>query len=228
MLEALAASSIGGVLCLDRIFLQVMLSRPVVVGAVIGVILQEPYTGLITGSLVELFWIDQSQIGTFIPPNDSLATVVITASTIISGQALGGSSRELIALAVLLCIPFGLLGKEVDVLIMRINSNLSRKALARASAGDGREISRNHLFGLFRHLLTNFIFLLLFISLVQEILLWVYPNIPERLFAQLKYIYFFFPLLGVGVALNTIKFRGVIPVFCGIFLISTFIIEWIH
>ncbi len=219
MLETLAASVIGGILCLDRIFLQAMFSRPVVAGTILGMVLNEPWTGLMTGALVELFWIDQSQIGTYIPPNDSIVAVILTTSTILSGQALGVFSRELIALSFLLCVPLGILGREMDVLVMRMNDGLSREALEDAIGGDDGGIERRQVFGVVRYALLSAVFILVFTLILTQVITRVYPAVPGQVFAALKYIYSFLPLLGIAVALNTINLRGMIPVFCGVFLI---------
>jgi PTS system mannose-specific IIC component len=224
-LEALAASVIGGILCLDRIFLQVMVSRPVVAGTVTGFILGHPQTGLVSGALVELLWIDRSPFGTVIPPNDSIASIIIAASTIISGKILGHSSRELIAVAVLLFIPLGILGKQIDILVMGANEKVSRGALDDAEAGRDEEISRKQISGLIKTFLLTFFFLLGFILIATEILLRVYPVIPPKLHLSIMYVYFFLPLLGIAVALSTVRMRGMMPVFCGLFLILTVIFD---
>ncbi len=224
-LEALAASVIGGILCLDRIFLQVMVSRPVVAGTLTGFILGDPQTGLITGALVELLWIDRSPFGTIIPPNDSIASIIIAASTIITGKILGHSSRELIAVAVLLFIPLGILGKQIDILVIGANERVSRDALDDAEAGRDEEISRKQISGLIKTFLLTFCFLLGFILIATEILLRVYPVIPPKLHLPLTYVYSFLPLLGIAVALSTVRMRGMMPVFCGVFLITTVIFD---
>jgi PTS system mannose-specific IIC component len=224
-LEALAVSVIGGILCLDRVFLQVMVSRPVVAGTVTGFILGHPQTGLITGALVELLWIDRSQFGAIIPPNDSIASIIISASSIISGKILGHVSRELIAVAVLLFIPLGILGRQLDILAMGANERLSRDALGDAEAGRDEEISRKQISGLIKTYLLTFCFLLGFILIATEILLRVYPIIPPNLLLPLTYVYSFLPVLGIAVALSTVRMKGIIPVFCGVFLIMTVIFD---
>jgi len=41
-------------------------------------------------------------------------------------------------------------------------------------------------------------------------------------------MYYFLPLLGIAVAMNTIKLRGAIPVFCAMFLIVAAFLELFH
>lgn len=218
LLDALTVSIIGGVLCLDRVFVQAALSRPIVAGAIIGLVLGELRSGLLIGALVELFWVDQFQIGAYIPPNDSVAAIVITAGTVISGKALGGISKELVATAALLFIPFGILGRQMDIAVMRANDGLSRRALADAVNGDLAGVEKKQFYGLAGYFLASFVFLAVATLVAGGTLLCVYPAIPEKLFPALKYVYSFLPLLGIAVALNTIKLKGMVPVFCAIFL----------
>jgi PTS system mannose-specific IIC component len=45
---------------------------------------------------------------------------------------------------------------------------------------------------------------------------------------MLSLIYYLLPLLGIAVAVNTIKLRGAVPVFCAIFLIVTVTWNFLH
>jgi len=58
--------------------------------------------------------------------------------------------------------------------------------------------------------------------------IWVYPQLNSAIIKMLAMIYYFLPLLGIAVALNTIKLRGAIPVFCAIFLIIAVSLEFFH
>ena len=90
--EIILASFCGGLLCLDRVFIQAMISRPVIIAPIIGLLLHNPYAGLVIGAFVELIWLDRIPIGTYIPPNDSITAVVATSTAVIAGQKLGGIS----------------------------------------------------------------------------------------------------------------------------------------
>lgn len=224
-LEALAASVVGGVLCLDRAAGHIMISRPVVAGVVIGLVLGNPYSGLITGAMVELLWIDRSPIGTSIPPNDSLAAVIISASTVLAGRSMDVQSPELMVLAVLFFLPLGILGKKMETFLMEANDKLARSALEAAGQGTLSGIPQKHFYGLARFFIFHVLLLLLSILLAAQILLWIFPAVPRSLILPLKYIYGFLPLLGIAVALNTINLRGTVPVFCGVFLAMTVIMD---
>jgi len=127
-----------------------MISRPIVIAPVIGIVLGNPYAGLIIGAMLELFWMDRSPIGIYIPPNDSIAAALAASLAILAGQSLGVVTKELTALSILLAIPFGILAKKIDVKITESNNRLSDQALEAAKALDLRAIERKTYLGLAR------------------------------------------------------------------------------
>ena len=130
--EIILVSFCGGLLCLDRVFIQAMISRPVIIAPIIGLLLHNPYAGLIIGAFVELIWIDRIPIGTYIPPNDSMTAVVATSTAVIAGSKIGRqASPELIALSMLIAIPCGILAKQIDILIIKSNDTLSDQSVGR-------------------------------------------------------------------------------------------------
>jgi PTS system mannose-specific IIC component len=215
----------GAFLCLDRIFLQVMISRPVVAGTVIGLLLGDPYSGMITGALIELLWIDRLPVGTVVPPNDTVAAVLISAAVILAGRSVGGVSKEVIALGIVLLLPTALLGQIMDIWIIRGNDRIARGALETAAQGDIDRVARQHIRALFRTYLINAVFIFAALGIGIFALQSVYFLIPSAVHRSLGYMYLFLPILGVAVALNTIHLRGMLPVFSGVFLIVTILFE---
>ena len=218
----------GGLLCLDRIFIQAMISRPVVIAPFVGLLLNNPYAGLVIGALVELFWIDRIPVGTYIPPNDSIVAVLATSIAILGGQRLGGTTPELIALAIMLTVPFGIIAQKIDIIIVKSNDVLSDRALEDAKTANVGAIERKNYYGLIK----VFLFVVFYLLTVQAILvpavIWVYPRFNAAIVNMLSLTYYFLPLLGIAVALNTIKLRGAVPVFCAVFLIAAVARELFH
>jgi mannose PTS system EIIC component len=221
-------SFVGGLLCLDRVFIQAMISRPIIIAPVIGIILGNPYAGLIIGAILELFWIDRIPVGIYIPPNDSIAAALAASLAILTGLSLGRLTKELMVLSILLAIPFGILAKKIDVKIMESNNLLSDQALDAAKVQDIRAIERKTYRGLAKVLLFYIVFLFILQLLFIPALIWIYPKLPAEINAMLFLAYYFLPLLGIAVALNTIKLRGAIPVFCAIFLVVAAAMEYFH
>jgi PTS system mannose-specific IIC component len=218
----------GGLFCLDRIFIQAMISRPVVIAPFVGLLLNNPYAGLVIGALVELFWIDRIPVGTYIPPNDSIVAVLATSIAILGGQRLGGTTPELIALAIMLTVPFGIIAQKIDIIIVKSNDVLSDRALEDAKTANVGAIERKNYYGLIK----VFLFVVFYLLTVQAILvpavIWVYPRFNVAIVNMLSLTYYFLPLLGIAVALNTIKLRGAVPVFCAVFLIAAVARELFH
>lgn len=218
----------GGLFCLDRIFIQAMISRPVVIAPFVGLLLNNPYAGLIVGALVELFWIDRIPVGNYIPPNDSIVAVLATSIAVLAGQSLGGTTREIIALAILLAVPFGIIAQRMDILIVKSNDVLSDQALKDASLGNIKGIERKNISGLIKVFLLTVSYLLVVQALLVPAVIRFYPRLTSPMLNTLSLVYYFLPLLGIAVAVNTIKMRGAIPVFCAIFLILAVTLEFFH
>jgi mannose PTS system EIIC component len=228
IMNVLIVSIVGGLLCLDRVFIQVLISRPIVAAPVIGLILGDPYTGLIAGAFIELFWIDRLPIGTYVPPNDTIAAVLIAAGAIESGRILGYLPQGLISLAVLIFIPVAIVAQKMELWMIRGNEKPAKEALNDALHGDTRSISKNHL----RAALMNWFFpaglILITLPIGVGVMTWVYPRLPPWNIRGLQLLYGLFPLIGVAVTLNTIRLRGTFPIFCAVFLAMTVILYYLR
>jgi len=219
LIKVIIVSIVGGIVCLDRIIVQAMISRPIVAGPITGCTLGDPLTGLVVGAYIELLWINRYPIGKYVPPNDSLVAILIVAGSVIAGSAMGGVSRELIALAMLLYIPVGIIGQRIDIFIFASNDALSQKAMEAAKAGDIRTVSLQHSFGILKTFCSVTGMIAVLLPLGIYLLRWLFPVVPGNILKALSWVYFFVPVVGVAVALTTIKLRGAIPVFSGIVLI---------
>lgn len=225
ILNIIIVSVVGGILCLDRVVLQAMISRPIVAAPVIGLMLGDPYTGLIAGAFIELFWIDRLPIGAYIPPNDTITAILITASSIESAHYLGNISQGLIVLAVLLFLPLGVLARQMELWLCRTNEKTSDEALNDAAGGDVRSIARNHLTAILKACLYPAGFILVALPTGIGVMVWAYPRLADGAIRGLTLTYSLLPLIGTAVALSTINIRGKVPVFCAVFLAATVIIR---
>jgi mannose PTS system EIIC component len=229
IVNVLIVSIVGGTLCLDRVFVQTLISRPIVSAPLIGMILGDPYTGLIAGAFIELFWIDRLPIGTYIPPNDTIAAVLITAGAIESGRILGHLPQGLIALAVLIFIPLAILVQKMELgVIIRGNEKLAKDALSASAYGDIRSVSRNHLRAALRNWLLPTAMILISLPLGVGMMTWIYPRLAPWTVRGLTLVYGILPMIGAASAFNTIHLRGALPILCAVFLITTAILRYIR
>jgi PTS system mannose-specific IIC component len=227
-IEIILVSFCGGLLCLDRVFIQAMISRPVIIAPIIGLLLYNPYTGLVIGAFVELFWINRIPIGTYIPPNDSITAVVATSTAVIAGQKLGSVSPELIAFSILISIPCGILVKQMDILIIKSNDALSDRALVDAKKNNIRGIEQKNYLGLIKVFLFDVVYVLATLVIFIPSVIWLYPKLNATVISALSFTYYFLPLLGIAVAINMLKLQRAIPVFCAIFLVVAMLLELFH
>lgn len=226
--KAITASLAGGVLCLDRIFLQAMVSRPVVAGPLTGWALGDPHTGLLCGAFIELLWIDRSPIGKYVPPHETMAAVIITACAIIAGEGLGQISRELTVFALLALLPLGYAGQRLDRWTMRSNDRYAKRAVAMAEKADIRGIERQHLLALLQSFILSVLFIFTAVSIGSWLLIMIFPHLPPFVHRGLALSYYFIPLLGVSVALTTIRRKEAVGLFCAAFAALLIIWEWTH
>ncbi len=227
LIETAVAAGLGALICLDRVAVQVMVSRPVVAGPMIGLVLGDALTGLLAGALLELLWIDRIPIGPYVPPHDTFVAVLATAGAILAAPSGASPPRELIALSVLLFAPAAWLGQRMEILLRQWNERWVSRALEDAKAGDPAMLSRRHLSALAGYFGASLLCLGALMLCGVPLLRWMYPALPPSLLQVLTFAYFLLPLVGVGVALNTIKLRGVVPVFCGVFLLLALASEFL-
>jgi PTS system mannose-specific IIC component len=227
LFETAVAAGLGALICMDRVAVQVMVSRPVVAGPLVGLVLGDALTGLLAGALLELLWIDRIPIGPYVPPHDTFVVVLATAGAILAAPSGTSPPRELIALSVLLFAPAAWLGQRMEILLRQWNERWVSRALEDAKAGDPAMISRRHLSALAGYFGASLLCLGALMLCGVPLLRWMYPALPPSLLQVLTFAYLLLPLVGMGVALNTIKLRGVVPVFCGVFLLLALASEFL-
>jgi PTS system mannose-specific IIC component len=227
VIETAIAAVLGALICLDRVFVQFMISRPIVAGPLIGLALGDPYTGLTAGAFLELLWIDRIPVGPYVPPNDTFVAILTTAGAILAAPVSGHPPRELIALAILVFAPAGYLGQQMEILLRKWNDGLVLLAVEDAKNGDAAALTRRHLAALGRYLAGSLVFLVAALTCGIWLLRGIYPVLPESFLRTLAFASTILPLIGIGVALNTIKLRGYVPVFCGVFLLLAIVSEFL-
>jgi len=225
LLEMSAVSIIGGFICLDRSCLQLMVSRPIVIAPLTGLFLGDIVTGLTIGAFTELLWLDKPQIGIYVPPNDSLIAVAMVSSLLLSGATVNEHRQEATVFAFLALMPLGLLTKIIDSALIEANEKLSATALDAGRAGDMDKIKQAHFRAIGRSLLVNIVFLIVAITAGLTIIRFLFPLLPDQTINALKLMYHLIPAVLIAVALNTIKLKKMVPIFCALFLAALMIVE---
>jgi mannose/fructose/N-acetylgalactosamine-specific phosphotransferase system component IIC len=112
----LVAALAAGLAALDRKgALQLMLSRPLVLGPVLGWALGDAQGGLTIGVPLELLFLGGVNLGGSLPENETLLAGAMTTAAVLAGEAAGtGVDPPLAALALLLLFPLALVGRRLE------------------------------------------------------------------------------------------------------------------
>jgi len=107
-------------------FLQAMLSRPIALAPLTGLVLGDLAGGLAVAAPLELLWLGAVNLGAALPVHEALGTVAVAGGAVLAGQALGtGVTPATAVLALLAGAPLALLGRRADRFIEVANERLS-------------------------------------------------------------------------------------------------------
>jgi len=123
---------------------QFMVSRPIVVGPLIGALLGNPGIGLATGALVELIWIGDLPVGAHRPIDNTLLAGVGTFAAV-QAAARGIEPGAAVTFALCLSVPFAALSSHAENRVRHLNGSLVRKAQAQIEAGHSEAFERTEL-----------------------------------------------------------------------------------
>ncbi|HSH44234.1 MAG TPA: PTS sugar transporter subunit IIC [Longimicrobiales bacterium] len=136
----IATALMGGLVSLDATaFPQVMISRPLVAGALTGVLFGRPLEGLAIGFLVELFSLIILPVGAATYPDSGTATVAATSAYLAATPP--GLSGGSLLLVLVFALFWERLGGATVVLQRRSNGRL----LAEQGSLNARQLERRHL-----------------------------------------------------------------------------------
>ncbi len=204
---------------LDRTaVLQVMISRPLVVGPFVGWLLGVPGNGLLIGALIELLWLARMPVGAAIPPDDTQVAVAATCLTVLLNQSGNYADDSLVICALLLAMPLGKVGQWFERLARTANARLQRRADQQISAGDDLQIETLHLRGILHFGLAavaTFSIILTGGVLLGSALL---PHMVPLLTPSTAGLELLFPLVGTAVILVTLNVSRALTLFSTSFM----------
>ncbi|EAA6550920.1 PTS sugar transporter subunit IIC [Salmonella enterica subsp. diarizonae] len=202
-------------ICDDQTF-QFHISRPLITGPVIGLILGDLHTGLLVGGTVELMFLAIIFVGTAVPPNHTIAATL--------GTVLAVSSGGNIEIAIAAALPVALIGQMMDTLQNTvINVFYLHRVDSAVTRNDMRGVVRNNLIF---PLLTNIILwgLPVFIAvyLGTQTVLDLMAMVPEKVIKGLAVGGGLIGAVGFALLLRSIKAKHVWPMFLIGFVLSSY------
>jgi mannose/fructose/N-acetylgalactosamine-specific phosphotransferase system component IIC len=135
--DALAASLLLGAIGLDQTAAaQVLVSQPLVGGAILGWAAGDPAAGLFAGAYFQFLCLTELRVGASVPPDTTLAGLVGTAAFLSLTPPDGWGDQALLGLLTAGFLPLALAGRSLDIQVGRWNriwGPLAERLLARGS-----------------------------------------------------------------------------------------------
>lgn len=138
--EALLIALWAGIAGIDLFNVQLHIHRPVVSGLIVGAILGDVKTGLITGATLELVWMGMVPLAGVQPPNVVIGGIIGTAFAILSGQDP--------KVAVGVAVPFAIAVQALITLLFTAFSPVMHKADKYAEEANTRGIENINYLGM--------------------------------------------------------------------------------
>jgi PTS system mannose-specific IIC component len=146
--SVLVAALAAGLAAVERKgALQVMISRPLVLGPILGWTLGDPVGGLFVAAPLELLWSGAANLGAVLPQHETAATIVIVSAAVAAGGS-SGVDPALAFASFLLFAPVALLGRALEAFSEAANDRVAVRAAETLAAGDPTAAMRLHLTGL--------------------------------------------------------------------------------
>ena len=217
----------GAFFCLDRIALQTMVSRPLVIATAVAWIMGNPLAGLMIGALLELFWLDKLPLGSYAPPNDSLVAILsaITTTVLIKETASLYSPKVVMAFSLLVYIPVGWLAPKTEYFWKNFHERFSDKLLAELNSSREQFSPIRAFPSLLRYFFYSLAFIIAGLWTGLLLISFLLSLLPPFGHTALAFIYYLFPLIGIAAAITTTQNKKVLLYFSGLFLLAALLHE---
>lgn len=192
----LAAALIGGMIGLDRTALgQFMISQPVVAGPLTGWLLGDTTAGLVIGGTLELIWVLDMPIGTFVPADATVAAVAATAIAAL-GSAVPGQ-LPVIGFSLLLTVAMVPVTMFADHLMRQRNAQIPDLAMTASGRPTEASVTFWHMGGMVAFFLKPFLLCLALIPAGLVAVFW-FKALPDAFGRAMELFITFLPLLGAA------------------------------
>ncbi len=188
---------------------QVMISRPIIIGPLIGWMCGDFMQGMIMGSILELIWINTLPLGASIPLDAAATTVVATASSIFLEQWWHGGESTCMVLGICYALPLGTIIKKLDIFVRRFSNQLVYYADKYAKQDNLFMIQAMVVMAIMLIIVKYFLFYFISIYLGLYIFRAVVPRLPDYVLAGLGQAKILLIALGLAMVWDTFRFRKV-------------------
>ncbi len=192
-----------------------LLSRPLVLGPLVGLVLGDVTQGIVIGATLELIFMGNIKVGAAIPPDVITGGVLGTAFAIMSGKGP--------AIALALAVPISILAEMVLSGLFVFRPMFSKKFEKYAEEGSYKKIERLHIAsGLLKPLLMGFI-AYLSLQLGSGVIKSFLDTVPAWVHDGLGVAGNMLPALGFALLMNLMFNKKVAPYFFLGFILSSYL-----
>ena len=192
-----------------------LLSRPLVLGPLVGLVLGDLNQGIMIGASLEAIFMGNIKVGAAIPPDVITGGVLGTAFALLSGQGA--------AVALTLAVPISILAEMLISSLFIFRSAFNKKFAEAAEAGDFERFQRLHIgSGLLKPLLMGIV-VYLSLELGASAMKSLLESIPPAVNKALHVAGNMLPALGIALLMNVMFNRRMAPWFFLGFLLSSFL-----
>lgn len=204
---------------------QVMLSRPLVVGPLTGLLLGNPLAGLEVGILLELLWLARVPAGASIPPDDTQVAVGATFLAIIFADYWKADWSAVVIFAVLIAAPLGRVGGYLDRRARELNGRECLRIQRSVKNGVLEEVEGAHLIGLLFFATSSLLSFLVIVLLGSSVMLIFFPMVEKLLLLGGGFMKTAFPLIGAAAIIGAMRIHHAVSFFLVSFT-ATLLLLW--
>ncbi|MFH1824681.1 MAG: PTS sugar transporter subunit IIC [Candidatus Firestonebacteria bacterium] len=201
--EILIISLMAGIVSIDvRTIGGTMISRPLVISPLVGLILGDLKVGFIVATFLELIWIGLPPIGAYLPAETLPIAVISTSLAIILKGKMEVEMLSIIVFCIIVAIPFGFIGKWLEYHIRTFNSYLSRKVSKEVEKGNIESVCSLQYFNILLSFLKGFVICFIPILFGQILLIKIFNSLPNQIKEGILFSSWFVLALGFAVVME--------------------------
>ncbi len=197
--SAVLAGVVGGLLWLDKFqALQIMVSRPIVCGPLVGWCLGSVAAGLATGVLFELLWLRRPPIGGFISPDSTFGAIIASAISSNLVQSAKINVTSVVFITCLVVFPVCYIGSRLDGHLRRYTGKIASRVEILQSEGRDEKVIAYFFLALAAGF--SMAFLLIFTCTLYGLIFipGLLSALPEGILRAASFSYYVVPLVGVA------------------------------
>jgi mannose/fructose/N-acetylgalactosamine-specific phosphotransferase system component IIC len=199
MIQIFFGSLLGAFCSLDNSLLaNIMISRPVFLGPILGLLFGNVTLGFEIGFLFEFLFADMLYVGNFVPINISLLITLVLGSV----YFLPYSGDALIMFVILISIIVSYIFKNIEIGFRTLNSVIANEIENFLEGGKFWIVYIGIFYSIISFFILNFVLLFGGIFLTSEITKLVFLKLPYNVILALKMLYNFLPILAFSILLN--------------------------